>query len=312
MDISFIIVNWNTADLLKNAIRSIKNDYSFEIIVVDNASTDGSVGMLKKEFPDVFMIENSVNMGFAGAVNQGIGVAVGDYVILLNSDAVLGSESVERLISYMNENQDTGICGGQLINPDGSRQNSFDNFPSLATELLNKSLLRLFFPDKYPSKNIDYDTPLNVDSIIGACFVISKKCMQEVGLLDEDYFFFMEETDWCYRASKAGYKITFVPSAKITHLQGKSAEKIHIKSRVEYYYSRYLYFLKNRGKLSFAILLYLVFLRCFLKSIGYFVLALFTIPFNNKRMRDKLKLSLCLIVAHISFFPASMRMKGSK
>ena len=312
MDISFIIVNWNTVALLKNAIRSIKNDYSFEIIVVDNASTDNSVDMLKKEFSDVYLIENSVNMGFSSAVNQGIGVAVGDYVILLNSDAVLESESVDRLISYMNENQDTGICGGQLINPDGSRQNSFDNFPSLATELLNKSLLRLFFPDKYPSKNMDCTTPLNVDSIIGACFVIRKKCMQEIGLLDEDYFFFMEETDWCYRATKAGYKITFVPSARITHLQGKSAEKIHIKSRIEYYYSRYLYFFKNHGKLSFAILLCLVFLRCILKSIGYFLLALFTVPFNNKRMIDKLKLSLCLIVAHISFFPTSMRMKGGK
>lgn len=312
MDISFIIVNWNTADLLKNSIRSIKNDYSFEIIVVDNASTDNSVSMLKKEFPDIVLIENSVNMGFACAVNQGIGVAEGEYVILLNSDAVLESGSVDRLISYMNENPDTGVCGGQLINPDGSRQNSFDNFPSLATELLNKSLLRLFFPDKYPSKNMDYRAPLNVDSIIGACFVIRKKCMQEVGLLDEDYFFFMEETDWCYRVSKAGYKITFVPSAKITHLQGKSAEKIHIKSRVEYYYSRYLYFFKNRGKLSFAILLCSVFLRCILKSIGYFLLALFAIPFNNRRMRDKLNLSLYLIIAHIGFFPASMRMKGGK
>ncbi len=312
MDISFIIVNWNTSGLLKNAIQSIKSNYSFEVIVVDNASTDNSVSMLKEEFSDVVLIENSTNMGFAGAVNRGIDVAKGEYIVLLNSDAILEAGAVDKLVRYMNENSDIAVCGGQLINTDGSKQNSFDNFPSLVTELFNKSLLRFCFPDKYPSKKIDYTDPLTVDSIIGACFVMRKKVIQRIGALDEDYFFFMEETDWCYRAYKAGYKVTFVPSVRITHLQGKSAQKVPVRSRVEYYYSRYLYFLKNHGKLSFVTLVFFIFVKTILKSIGYFLLALITIPFDDRKMLDKLKLSLCLIFAHITWFPSFMRMKGGR
>jgi hypothetical protein len=251
--LSFILVNWNTKGDIVAALRSIEgtvHDYRHEIIVVDNGSADGSPDVIRKAFPRVRLIRNERNLGFARAVNQALAQAAGRYSVLLNSDARLMEGAIKTLAAFMEENPDVGIAGGQLINEDGSRQNSIAPFPSLATELLNKRLLRLFFPRRYPGKERDYPRPLDVDSLVGACIIIRRQAMEEVGNLDEGYFFFMEETDWCLRMKKAGWRISFVPGAQIQHLQGASASLAKAEVRIEYYRSRYRFFTKwyGRGK----------------------------------------------------------------
>ncbi|MEW6536085.1 MAG: glycosyltransferase family 2 protein [Candidatus Auribacterota bacterium] len=311
--ISVIIVNWNTESLLPPCINSLKTHikkYSFEIILVDNASSDNSVAIVKDRFPDVLLIENNRNRGFGRAVNQGIEIASGRYLVLFNTDASVEDGAIDQLISYMETHPQTGICGGQLIYPDGRKQHSFDNYPSLATELLNKSLLKRLFPEKYPSKKIAYAQPLPVDSIIGACMAVRAECIRKIGRLDEDYFFFLEETDWCYRIKQAGYDIMHIPSARIVHLQGKSAGKVPVRSRLEYYRSRYLFFRKNRGLLPASALFIALFAKCMINSIFYILLAVLTCFANNK-IRYRLILSLMLVAAHICMFPAKMRLEGN-
>ena len=313
MDVSFVIVNWNTAELLKNCIASIYstvNNKKFEVIVVDNASNDDSVELIQKIFPAVKLIRNSKNLGFSRAVNVGLRLSSGKYLILLNTDTILQKHAVNRLIDFMDSNKNVGICGGQLIYEDGRKQNSFDNYPSLLFEIFNKSLLKRLFPRKYYGKFNDFIEPVEVESIIGACFVISRVCMEKIGLLDEDYFFFIEETDYCYRANKQGFSVVHVPQSKIVHFQGVSAKKIPVRSRMEYFYSKQLFFKKNKPKIQFLFLIGLTFMKCVLKIVAYFLLCVLTL-FMNEKLKQKLKLYANLLAAHIMCYPAGMRMKGS-
>ena len=149
----------------------------------------------------------------------------GRFAVLLNSDAVLKENAIKTLMTFMNNSPRAGIAGVQLLNRDGSRQNSIDNFPSPVTEIFNKSILRLFFPDKYPSKNRSYQNPIEVDSVIGACMMIRKEAIDEVGAFDEDYFFFLEETDWCYRMHKKGWKVFHVPDARVFTFQATAKKR---------------------------------------------------------------------------------------
>jgi GT2 family glycosyltransferase len=250
-DLSFILVNWNTKGLILGALRSIVDTvhgYGYEIFVVDNGSEDGSPGAINKTFPQVLLIINDKNQGFARAVNQALAQITGRYIVLLNSDAKLLEGTVQALVAFMEDNPDVGIAGGQLINADGSRQNSIAPFPSLATELINKRLLRTLFPRQYPGKEREYPFPIDVDSLVGACIIVRRQAIDEVGNLDEGYFFFMEETDWCLRMREGGWRVSFVPHARILHLQGASAAMAKAEAKIEYYRSRYRLFTKWRGR----------------------------------------------------------------
>ena len=255
--LSFILVNWNTKGHILEALRSIADtvgDYRHEIFVVDNGSLDGSPAAVKKAFPRVCLIRNERNLGFAHAVNQALAQATGSYSVLLNSDARLTASAIKTLAAFMEENPDVGIAGGQLMNEDGSRQNSIAPFPSLTTELFNKRLLRILFPRRYPGKEREYPAPLDVDSLVGACIIVRRQAIDEVGMLDEGYFFFMEETDWCLRMKKQGWRISFVPQARILHVQGASASVAKAETRIEYYRSRYRFFTQWHGRRKTAFL----------------------------------------------------------
>ncbi|MDD2389374.1 MAG: glycosyltransferase family 2 protein [Desulfobacterales bacterium] len=246
MDISFVIVNWNTKDYVIKCLRSIfqtVRGLSFDVWLVDNASSDGSVEAVKDRFPQVHVIENALNMGFSAANNQAFRKMTGRYALLLNSDAELTMGAVTELFRFMEENRDAAIACGQLLNPDGSRQNSIANFPSLWSLMANETLLQIAFPLKYPGKRRRYTAPVEVESGIGACLLVRKTAMDAVGYLDEAYFFFLEETDWAYRMKKNGWKVYFVPTARIFHAQGKSVGQ-NVKARMLFYHSRYLYFKK--------------------------------------------------------------------
>lgn len=257
MDISIIIINWNTRELLLDCLRSVhatSKGLSIETIVVDNGSVDGSGQAVEERFPQVKLIRNAENRGFARACNQALAGARGRYLLFLNSDTLLTDGSLQGLVAFMDATPEAGICAGQYLNADGSKQNSFDNFPTLATELLNKTLLRTLFPVRYPSKKKEYREPRAVDSVIGACMLVRAEAVREAGPLDEDYFFFMEETDWCFRMHRLGWKIYHLPQITVYHLQGKSKEKDPSKAWIEYYRSLYIFFQKHRSPLSYCLL----------------------------------------------------------
>ena len=202
VDLSINIVSWNTKEYLLPCIDSIlqeKGSIPMEIIVIDNGSRDRSGEEVKRQFPGIHLIENGRNLGFAKAVNQGLRVSSGRYLLLLNPDTQLRQGAIENLVSFMGRHAEAGIAGAQLLNEDGSKQNSIANFPSLATELLNKSVLRRVFPRRFPGRDRVYPEPIEVDSVIGACMMVRREALDQVGFLDEDYFLFLEETDWCYR-----------------------------------------------------------------------------------------------------------------
>ncbi len=308
VDLSIIIVNWNTRDLLTQCLESIfkrVRGVDFEVLVVDNGSTDGSGSKAKKAVPSIRFIESEKNVGFAKAANQGILKTSEKYVLLLNPDTQVKDEAIERLVTFMDTHLEAGIAGAQLLNSDGSKQNSIANFPSLATELFNKSLLRRLFPKKFPGKEKNYPEPVEVDSVIGACMMVRRDALDQIGLLDENYFLFLEETDWCYRMRKAGWKIYHVPQAEIYHFQGKSAEIEKKKARVEYFRSRYHFFKKNRGRLQWFILLTGLLIRLGFEVLAMTVGSLVTF-FAIKSWRKRLSIYAYLLEWHIKFCPEGM------
>ncbi|MGA2317662.1 MAG: glycosyltransferase family 2 protein [Thermodesulfobacteriota bacterium] len=314
MDLSIIIVNWNTKEYLLPCLKSIfkgGQGTGWEVIVVDNGTRDGSREEVKKVFPSARLIENEKNFGFAKAANQGLQKASGRYALLLNPDTQVENGAIERLVSFMDAYSDVGVAGAQLLNADGTKQNSIANFPSLGTELLNKSLLRWLFPTKFPGKGRNYSEPIEVDSVIGACMMVRRDTLDQVGLLDEDYFLFLEETDWCYRMKKAGWKIYHVPQAEIYHFQGKSAETVKKRARVEFYRSRYHFFKKNRGNLQWFFLFIGLIIRLGFQLLAMGVVSLMTL-FTIKSWRKKLSIYAYLFWWHLRFCPEGMGLKSTK
>ena len=308
VDISFIIVNWNTRDILMDCLDSIYKtvtDIDYEIYVVDNNSADGSQTAVKNKFSEVKLIENETNTGFAHANNQALSIMKGKFAVLLNSDAVLKENAIKKLLTFMTSTPCAGIAGVQLLNDDGSRQNSIDNFPATETEIFNKSILRLFFPGKYPSKNRSYQNPIEVDSVIGACMIVSKEAMDEEGILVEDYFIFLEETDWCFRMYKKGWKIYHVPDAEVFHLSGHSKKKTPWRSQIEYYKSLYKFFRKNRTPLSYLSIRVLKPCKILINLILNILGNLITL-FQKEGLRNRLVKYYKLFVWHLLMCPDSM------
>ncbi|MFA6282829.1 MAG: glycosyltransferase family 2 protein [Desulfurivibrionaceae bacterium] len=246
MDISIVIVNWNTRDLLLDCLASVYamiREVRFEVFLVDNASSDGSVEAVRAQYPQVNVIQNEKNLGFAAANNKALRIMRGKYALLLNTDTIVTEGAIAKLFQYMESHADVAMTCGQLLNADGSKQNSIANFPSLLILLANETLLRILMPKKFPSKRRDYPAPIPVESCVGACLMVRKAAMDAVGLLDERYFFFMEETDWALAMHRGGGKSIFVPDAHIYHLQGQSAGH-NVRARIMFYRARYLYLRK--------------------------------------------------------------------
>ena len=288
-----------------NSIYETVKDIDVEIYVVDNNSTDGSQVAVKNGFADVKLIENETNTGFGYANNQALRIMQGRFAVLLNSDAVLKENSVKRLLAFMATTPSAGIAGVQLLNDDGSRQNSIDNFPSTETEIFNKSILRLFFPGKYPSKNMSYKDPIEVDSVIGACMMVRKEAIGDVGVFDEDYFIFLEETDWCFRMNKKGWKVYHVPDAEVFHLSGHSKKRTPWRSQIEYYISLYKFFKKNRTQASYLTLRVLKPCKIFINLILNILGNLITL-FQKEGLRNRLLKYYKLSVWHLLMCPDSM------
>jgi GT2 family glycosyltransferase len=309
--LSVIIVSWNTKEYLLRCLKSVfrtERSHSWEVIVIDNGSQDGSEKEAKQLFPEIRLIANEKNLGFAKATNQGIKHASGKCLLLLNPDTEVREGAIEALMSFMESHPDAGIAGAQLLNGDGSKQNSIANFPSLATELLNKSLLRRFFPEKFPGKESVYSGPMEVDSVIGACLIARREAIEEVGILDEDYFLFFEETDWCYRMKKTGWRVFHLPQAEVVHFQGRGAETKKREAKVEYYRSRYRFFRKNRGEIQCFLLLIGLVLKLGVELLSMGIGCLATL-FLVKKWRRRLSIYAYLMAWHLCFCPGEMGLK---
>jgi hypothetical protein len=262
--LSIIIVNWNTRDLLADCLRSVYNtvhDLTFEVFVVDNASSDGSAAMVHKRFPGVRLIENAENVGFARANNQAIMQSEGEHVLLLNPDTVLSQGAVARLIEGLTTLPSVGIVGAQLLNADGSLQDSWDHFPTLFREipLLNRLGKSLGGPT-YSGAFLVY----KVDWVSGACLLIKRHVLDVIGGLDEDYFLYTEETDWCYRAHRAGWKVGFIPAARVLHVRRMASRQRAVESMLCYYRSRLMFIAKHCGRASEVVLRAVLILKALL------------------------------------------------
>ena len=303
MDISIIVVSFNTKDLLLDCLASIFETIkgiSFEVWVVDNSSTDGTVEAIKERYPAIKIIRNMENLGFAAANNQAFRQMNGDYALLLNTDTVLTNGSVKKLYDFMEANPEAGMACGQLLNQDGSKQNSIANFPSFLTLFCNETVLRISLPKKFPSKRRKYLSPLKVDSCIGACLIVRKDAMDDIGFFDERYFFYFEETDWAYRMELGGWSIYFVPTAKIFHAQGKTVGNT-LNSRIMFYRSRYLFF-KKWHKASYLLIYLVIFFRLLINAGLNFVGVVCTLGMQTG-MRKKLSVYTGLIRWHLCGCP---------
>lgn len=283
MQLSIIIVNYNAQDLLRACLISVfehTKAIDFEVIVVDNASTDGSREMLEQRFLNVKKILNSVNHGFAAANNQAIKQASGDYILLLNSDTVVPDEAINKTLEYMRRNPEAGIVGCKLLNPDGTLQPSCRSFPSI-WNLFTESLFlyRVFngteLFGKYYMSFFDHESIREVEVVMGAFMLIRREVFEQVGLFDEDYFMYAEETDFCYRAYKLGYKTYFFPEASIIHIGGGSTHD-NQKSFDLLHSSLLLFLHKHFSGIRLFLAVGLKNLGVALRIVTYFVAGLFT------------------------------------
>ncbi len=298
IDLSIVIVNWNVRDLLQRCLESVHRAESdsggkvlvrahrgsdtggrsdaglaLQVIVVDNASNDDSAQMVRDDFPDVQLVINQTNRGFPAANNQGIAVADGRYVMLLNPDTEIVGHALTELVDFADRHRDVGMIGPQLLNPDGSVQSSRRRLPTLTTAFLESTWLQPAIEDLQPSTLLSLLTaPLrraleryyvsdrpddaiqDVDWITGAAMLARHEAIDEVGLMDEDFFMYSEELDWCRRFREAGWRVVYLPTAQIVHHVGKSSEQVVAARHIHFQTSKVRYFHKYHGALVAGVL----------------------------------------------------------
>ncbi|PQV63702.1 hypothetical protein B1R32_10941 [Abditibacterium utsteinense] len=226
--LSVIIVSFNTREMTLKCLRVLLGEIAnldAEIFVVDNASSDGSVEAIAREFPQVKLLHNKRNQGFGAANNQAIRLASGEFILLLNSDAFPKNRAISRLIECARKQPRAAVCGPRLLNEDGSLQLSCYRFPSPLKSIWENTLLAAALPN-HPIfgdyRSWPHDARREVDFVIGACWLVRRAAIEQVGLFDEEFFLYAEETDWAKRFHHGGWKILFVPEAEVVHLGGGS------------------------------------------------------------------------------------------
>jgi GT2 family glycosyltransferase len=268
VEVSIVIVSWNTRDILRNCISSIYDqtvNISFEVIVVDNASCDNSSSMVKDKFSQVIPVENQENKGFAAANNQGIAVAKGHYILLLNSDTLILGNAIHQTVKFADAHPEAAVVGCKVLNPDKTLQQTCFMFPSLSNMLLSSTYLYKLFPrSKFFGRERmswwDRNDVREVDVVTGCFMLVRRRAIEQTGLLDERFFVYGEETDWCYRFKKGGWKVLFTPDAEIIHLGGQSSKRISIEMTLQLRGSILLFIKKHRSALEYRLACILVWL----------------------------------------------------
>lgn len=274
MNVSFIIVSWNVRDLLRRCLRSIEREeetvsqdwltrhgqrFTTEVIVVDNASADGTPEMLRGEFPQVHLIVNQENAGFTRGNNQALATAQGRYLFLLNPDTELRPGALGALVDYMDAEPQVGIAGPRLFYSDGSPQSSRRRFPTLATAFMESTLLQQWFPSsRILTRYYILDTPddaiQEVDWVTGAALFVRRELYDHIGGFDEAFFMYSEELDWCTRAKQAGWRVVYLPCAQVVHHEGKSSAQVLAQRDIYFHSSKIRYFRKRRGPVVAGVL----------------------------------------------------------
>jgi N-acetylglucosaminyl-diphospho-decaprenol L-rhamnosyltransferase len=246
-DFSVILVCWNNKAYLKPCLDSLYEGnlhHQYEVVVVDNGSTDGSQAMLQEEYPEVQIIQNDYNVGLGKASNQGIEATHGRYVLLLNNDTLVNGPSLDAMVDFMDSHPEAGAVGGRLLNPDGSFQAANSKFPSLSEELLIATRIGSLFTPNYPDRNYPRDVSV-VEWMGSACLLLRREALTQTGLLDETYFIYGDEADLQYRLRKAGWKGYYLPNVTTVHYGGRSMDRW--KRRKMVYRGKMLFFRKNYG-----------------------------------------------------------------
>ena len=254
-DLIIIIASYNSLNFLRECLGSILEnppESNYEIIVVDNASSDGTVESVKKDYPGVTVISNDKNLGFAAANNRAIEKSDSKYILLLNSDCMVYKKSLDDLVDFMESRPDIGITGPKIVNSDGTIQLSCRRFPSLLNAAAHTILTDLFpgnpFSKKYKLADIGRDDPLKVDWVSGSCMIIRREALEDTGTLDERYFMYVEDLDICYRMWQKNWKVYYNPEAKIMHHIAGSSGRGKIKSSFRMQRSVFYFFWKNYRK----------------------------------------------------------------
>jgi hypothetical protein len=261
IDLSIIIVSWNVRGLLAACLRSIdagRGELDLEVIVVDSGSSDDTPAMIAEDFPWVRLLARTDNVGFPKGNNIGLSAARGRLLLLLNPDTEVSGDALPLMAELMDSNQDVGIVGGQLLNPDGSVQSSRRRFPTLASAIFESTWFQPLAPRKtmnrYYMADLPDDEVADVDWLVGACLMTRREVLEDVGLLDEAYFMYSEELDWCRRIKEAGWRIVYLPGAKIVHHVGKSSEQAETERHINFQRAKLRYFRKFHSRFETALL----------------------------------------------------------
>ncbi len=252
MKVSIIVVNWNTRDLLKQCLESVieQTQISHEIFVVDNASPDDSADMVLENFPTVHIIANRDNRGFAAANNQAMPLAQGDYILLLNPDTKVLDRAIDKMVAYLDDAAEVGAVTSKLLNGDGSLQKNVRNFYSFWTTLLENRIIPNLFPNsKFLAKRLvafwDHQSRREIDWARGAVMLVRRSVIGQIGMLDEQFYIYGEEVDWCWRIKKAGWKIVYLPEAQIIHFGKAASSQRKIEMFIQNYKSAFIFLKKN-------------------------------------------------------------------
>jgi len=252
-DLSVCIVNWNTQDDLSQAISSVlaaDSGLALEVIVLDNASEDGSPEMVRTRFPEVTLIEGDENVGFSRGYNRAARETSGRYLLILNPDTVTHSGALKTIVDFMDSHPDAGAVGPRLLNSDGTIQYSCRRFPQPMAAILRNTILGRFVPGnrftrEYLMADWDHNAIREVDWVSGAAMCIRRETWDQVGGFDEGFFMYAEDIDWCLRAQQAGWKICYIPQAVIDHRIGRSSDQRPIPMVVEFHRSMARFYTKH-------------------------------------------------------------------
>jgi hypothetical protein len=292
MMLSIVIVNYNTEKLLKGCLESVyagANGTPFDVWVVDNNSRDDSVTMVKSQFPTVKVIENRVNVGFSKANNMVISRSLSDYILLLNPDTLVVGDAIDRVMKFMDEHPNVGIAGCKVLNKDGTLQLACRRtIPTPKVAFFRLTGLSKLFPAskvmaRYNLTYEDAEKTQEVDAVSGAFLMIRREAVNAIGLLDERFFMYGEELDWCLRAKRAGWAVMYYPAAEIVHYKGESTKYNSRKAAREFYRAMYLFHKKHFAAHHWPVTNFLIYTGICLKALSSWRSFLFRAKVGSSR-----------------------------
>lgn len=295
MKLSIVILCWNDLKVIGDCLHSIyeeTRDLEFEVIVSDNGSTDGSLEFIARNYPQVQVIENGTNLGFAKGNNVGIARSRGEHVLILNPDTIIHERALEKLVAFAERHPGAGAFGCRVLNRDGSYQGSARPFPTLWRDWLGALFLRplaylsdRFISDSYTGWKGDSERVIDWQS--GCCVMFRASVLHRLGGFDQQFFYHFEEVDLCRRVWNAGYPIVYTPEAVITHLGGQSVNRFPVRFELEKYRSRYRYFYKHFGSAGTRRCRHVVLARIRVRQVGWSLTRLFS---SSEGLRARLEM----------------------